>query len=134
MRVYALNLVEMVILDLASQTERTLGAQGLNPYHSDSALESLFQMFSIRIMSWDFKAADKPLPRSERRFGYTVESAAAKVPGDALHSGRRVVMEQQYGPMQVVTRSFPALRGKRILQASRLIQASVNCRQFQRIG
>ena len=71
-------------------------------------------------MSWDFEGAGKPLPGSERDTGDTVESAAAQVPGEAFHCLRPVVAEQQHGPMQAITCSFPALGRKRILQFGRL--------------
>src|ERR1039457_649360 len=124
----------MVILDLARQTECTLRALRFHPHHSNPAFEFLFQMLSIRIMSWDFEGADKPFPRDERYTRNAVESTAAQVPGEAFHCFRRLVGEQQEGPMQVVTCSFPALRGKQILQFSRLLQTAVDCRQFHRVG
>ena len=124
----------MVILDLACQTECTLCALRLHPHHSNLAFEFLFQMLSIRIMSWDFEGADNPFPGGERYTRNTIKSVAAQVPGEAFHCFRPLVAEQQEGPMQVVTCSFPALLGKRILQFSRLTQTTIDCRQFQRVG
>src|ERR1035437_4636662 len=105
-----------------------------HPHHSNLAVESLVKMLSIWIMSWDFEGTDKPFPGGERQIGNTVESAAAQVPGEAFHCFRRLVAEQQEGPMQTVTCSFPALRGKRMLQFSRLLQTAVDCRQFHGVG
>src|ERR1035441_6196436 len=66
LRPLGLDLAEMVILDLACQTECTLRALRFHPHHSNLAFESLFQVLSIRIMSWDFEGTDKPFPGGER--------------------------------------------------------------------
>jgi hypothetical protein len=58
LRSFRLKLVEVVILDLARQSECPLGNLRFHPHYANSAFERLFQMFSIRIMSWDFDGAD----------------------------------------------------------------------------
>jgi hypothetical protein len=50
--------VETVVLDLAGQTKSALRALWFHPQHANLAFESLFQMLSFWIMTWDFEGAD----------------------------------------------------------------------------
>jgi hypothetical protein len=78
----------MVILNLASQAVRALHALRFHPHHANLTFELLFQMLSIRIMSWDFEGADKPLPGRKYRIGDAVEAAAAQILRKALYGVR----------------------------------------------
>src|ERR1017187_801987 len=128
------GLDKMVIFYLAGQAEGAVGSLGFHPHHPCLAFESQLQLLSVRIVSWDTEGADEPLPGRERYTGNTVESAAAQIPGEALHCVRPVVAEQQHGPMQVVACSFPALGWERMLQLGRLTRAAVDCGPFQGFG
>ena len=78
----------MVILYLACQAVRALYTLRFHPHHANLTFELLFQMLSIRIMSWDFEGTDEPLPGREYGIGDAVEAAAAQVLGQALYRVR----------------------------------------------
>ena len=85
-------------------------------------------------MSWDSEGADKPFTGCERYARNTIETAAAQVASEALHSVRRLVAEQQKRPMKLVARSLAALHAQRILNLGRFLECAVECRQFRSVG
>ena len=88
MKLSSHGLDEMVILDLARQTVLAFHVLRLHPHHANLTFELLFQMLSIRIMSWDFERADQLFAWRKNGIRNAVETTAAEVLGQTLDGVR----------------------------------------------